>query len=224
MSETQASQKEEKKEKAGIGAFISLAIAVIMFSGVFYKMPEAQKWLGAFDFTTLIGHFGTIAGSKNTFVGVGGDSARAGFLFSLTLFPGVMLALGLIEVLAHYGALRAAQVLMTPLLKPLMGVPGYTGLALVTDLQSTDGGAALTRALYDEGRITKKNLITICAWQYAGAGCIGNYYSTVSALFPMFLCPVWGPMVIIICLKFVGGALMRFVLSTLYKKDFENDE
>ena len=102
-------------------------------------------------------------------------------------------------------------------------MPGYTGLALVTDFQSTDGGAALTRALYDEKRVTRKQLITICAWQYAGAGCINNYYSTVSALFPMFLCPVWIPVVIIIVLKFVGGALIRTVLSTVYKKDFEND-
>ena len=190
MTEPQATapKAEPQKEKVGIGAYIALALAVILFSGVFYKMPAGKEWLGAVDFTT-----------------------------------GVMLALGLIEVLAHYGALRAAQVLMTPLLKPILGVPGYTGLALVTDFQSTDGGAALTRALYDEKRVTRKQLITICAWQYAGAGCINNYYSTVSALFPMFLCPVWIPVIIIICLKFVGGALIRTVLSTVYKKDFEND-
>ena len=215
------SAPEVKQEKVGVGAFIALAIAIVLFSGVFYKMPEAQKWLGAFDFTTLIGKFGTIAGSKNNFTGAAGVSARAGFLFSLSLFPGVMLAMGLIEVLAHYGALRAAQVILTPFLKPVLGVPGYTGLALVTDLQSTDGGAALTRALYDEGRINRKQLTTICAWQYAGAGCINNYYSTVSGLFSMFTCAVWVPVIIILSLKFVGGALIRFVLSTVYKKDFE---
>ena len=48
-----------------------------------------------------------------------------------------MLALGLLEVLSHYGALKAAQKLMTPLLRPILGVPGITGLALITDLQST---------------------------------------------------------------------------------------
>lgn len=213
----------EEKEKVGFGAYIALILAVILFSGAFYKMPEAQKWLGAFDFTTLIGSFGTIADSKNNFTGSGGVSARAGFLFSLNLIPGVMLAMGLIEVLAHYGALRAAQKLLTPLLKPLLGVPGYCGLALITDLQSTDGGAALTRALYDEGRISTKNLITIAAWQYAGAGCISNYYSTVSALFTLFLCPVWLPLIVILVLKFAGGALIRTVLNTVYKKDFEND-
>ena len=132
--------------------------------------------------------------------------------------------MGLMEVFTHYGALRAAQKLLTPLLKPILGVPGYTGLALITDLQSTDGGAAITRALYDDGRITKKNLLTICAWQYAGAGCVGNYYSTVSALFPMFLCPVWIPMLIILVMKFVGGFLTRLALNTLYRKDFEDEQ
>ena len=209
-------------KNVGIGAFIALVFAVIYFSGVFYNMPEGQKWLGAFDYSTLIGKFGVIGDTKANFTGSGGVSARAGFLFSLTLVPGVMLAMGLIEVLAHYGALRAAQVLLTPLLKPLLGVPGYCGLALITDLQSTDGGAALTRALYDEGRITTKNLVTIAAWQYAGAGCVSNYYSTVSALFAFFLCPVWLPVIVILVLKFAGGALIRFVLNTLYKKDFEN--
>ena len=67
-----------------------------------------------------------------------------------------------------------------------------------------------------------QNLLTICAWQYAGAGCVSNYYSTVSALFAFFLCPVWLPVIVILVLKFVGGALIRLVLNTLYKKDFEN--
>lgn len=127
---TETPQETQQEKKVGIGAYIALAFAVVIFSGVFYKMPEAQKWLGAFDFTTLIGQFGMIGDTKSSFTGSGGVSARAAFLFSLTLIPGVMLAMGLIEVLAHYGALRAAQVLLTPLLKPLLGLPGFTGLAL----------------------------------------------------------------------------------------------
>ncbi len=91
-----------------------------------------------------------------TFVGKGGLSTRAGFLFALSLVPGVMLALGLLEVLSHYGALKAAQKLMTPLLRPILGVPGITGLALITDLQSTDAGAALTKGLVDSERSLKR--------------------------------------------------------------------
>ena len=37
----------------------------------------------------------------------------------------------------------------------------------------------------------------------------------------MFTCAVWVPVIIILSLKFVGGALIRFALSTAYKKDFE---
>lgn len=63
----------------------------------------------------------------------------------------------------------------------------------------------------------------MCAWQYAGAGRINNYYTTVSALFFMFTCPVWMPVIIILALKFVGGMLVRFILNTVYRKDFAND-
>ena len=219
--EEQLRKEAEEAEKVGVGAYISLFFAVCFFSGVFYKMPDAYRWLGAFDFTTLIGKFGSVSGAA-TFVGKGGLSARAGFLFALSLVPGVMLALGLLEVLSHYGALKAAQKLMTPLLRPILGAPGITGLALITDLQSTDAGAALTKGLVDSGKITKENLIVIAGWQYAGAGLINNYFSIASALFMAFLVPVWIPLVVMFCLKFVGGVFVRFCLKTLYKKDFEN--
>lgn len=49
-------QEAEEAEKAGVGAYISLFFAMCFFSGVFYKMPDAYRWLGAFDFTTLIGN------------------------------------------------------------------------------------------------------------------------------------------------------------------------
>ena len=196
-------QEAEEAEKVGVGAYISLFFAMCFFSGVFYKMPDAYRWLGAFAWK-------------------GGPSARAGFLFALSLVPGVMLALGLLEVLSHYGALKAAQKLMTPLLRPILGVPGITGLALITDLQSTDAGAALTKGLVDSGKISKENLVVIAGWQYAGAGLINNYFSIASALFMAFLVPVWIPLVVMFCLKFVGGVFVRFCLKTFYKKDFQN--
>ncbi len=217
----QASDNVKQEEKLGPGAYVALFFAMCIFSGVFYKMPEAWKWLGALDFTTLIGSFGKIA-NAGVFNGTGGHGARDGFLFALTLFPGVMLALGLLEVLSYYGALKAAQKLLTPLLRPILDVPGSTGLALITDLQSTDAGAALTKGLYDRGGITKKELVIIAAWQYAGAGMISNYYSTVSGLFSWFLIPDWIPVDINYCMKFVAGIFCRFVLNTVYKKDFNN--
>ena len=152
MSEDKT-QDTVEEEKVGPGAYIALLAALVFFSGIFYKI-DGYKWLGALDFTTLAGAFGQISGK--TFVGSGGIGARSGFLFALSLVPTVMLALGILEIVTYYGAIRAAQKLMTPLLYPILGIPGRTGLALITDLQSTDAGAALTKGLADQGQITKK--------------------------------------------------------------------
>ena len=59
-------QEAEEAEKVGVGAYISLFFAVCFFSGVFYKMPDAYRWLGAFDFTTLIGKFGSVSGAATS--------------------------------------------------------------------------------------------------------------------------------------------------------------
>jgi hypothetical protein len=59
-----------------------------------------------------------------TFRGTGGTGAKDGFLFALELAPSVILSLGIIAVTEGLGGLRAAQQLMTPILRPLLGVPG----------------------------------------------------------------------------------------------------
>ena len=174
---------DSEEWRVGPKAFISLAAAILFFSGIMTGF-DGMKWLSAFDFSTLIGKFGTVKTlGKDTFVGTGGLGARGGFMFALSLVPSVMLAIGCLEVLSHYGAIKAAHKLLTPLLRPLLGVPGLTGLALITDLQSTDAGAALTKELYDQDLITKKELTIIGSWQYSGAGLINNYFAIGSALF-----------------------------------------
>ena len=217
-------EKGKNQSKVGIGAYIALAVAILFFSGLFMKV-EGMKWLSAFDFTTLGGTFGTMKDpAKNTFIGAGGVSAKAGFLFALSLAPTVMLALGCLEVLTHYGAIRAAHKLLTPLLHPLLSLPGKTGLALITDLQSTDAGAALTKELYDEGEINKKELTIMGAWQYSGAGLINNYFAIGSALFSVLKLPIILPLLLMFGLKFAGGMFVRFVLNTVYKEDFKDEQ
>ncbi len=217
-------EQEKNQSKVGIGAYIALAVAILFFSGLFMKV-EGMKWLSAFDFTTLGGTFGTMKDpAKNTFIGAGGVSAKAGFLFALSLAPTVMLALGCLEVLTHYGAIRAAHKLLTPLLHPLLSLPGKTGLALITDLQSTDAGAALTKELYDEGEINKKELTIMGAWQYSGAGLINNYFAIGSALFSVLKLPIILPLLLMFALKFAGGMFVRFVLNTVYKEDFKDEQ
>lgn len=210
--------------KVGAGAYVALIVAIIFFSGLLMKV-DGMKWLSAFDFTTLSGTFGTMKEpAKNNFMGAGGISAKAGFLFALSLVPTVMLALGVLEIFTHYGAIRAAHKLLTPFLKPLLGLPGLTGLALITDLQSTDAGAALTKELYDQNEITKKELVVMSAWQYSGAGMINNYFAIGSALFAFMTAPVIIPLALMFVLKFVGAIFVRFVLNTVYKEDFRHEQ
>ena len=78
----ECSSDETKNEwKVGPGAWISLIIVLLVFSGLLFKV-EGMAWLGAFDFTTLGGAFGTMKTPEtNTFIGSGGISAKAGFLF-----------------------------------------------------------------------------------------------------------------------------------------------
>ncbi len=218
--EKQAQLNEMMNPKVTIGAYIALIAAIIFFSGLLNNVA-GHEWLKVFDFSALIGKYGTIKGASDTFVGHGGTSARAGFLFALSLVPSIMLALGAVEIFSHYGALKAAQRLLTPILKPLLGIPGLTGLALITDLQSTDGGAALTKELYEEGLVTRKELTIIAAWQYSGAGMINNYFAIVSALFASFTLPILIPLILIFILKFVGAGICRLALNTVYRKDFQ---
>ena len=222
---------EEKEKKltnfdseewhVGPKGFVALIAAILFFSGAMAGGAD-MKWMSAFDFNTLAGKFGTVkALGKDTFVGAGGLGARAGFLFALSLVPSVMLALGCLEVLSHYGAIKAAHKLLTPLLHPLLGIPGLAGLALVTDLQSTDAGAVLTKELYDQELITKKELTIIGAWQYSGAGLINNYFAICSALFSYLTVPILVPFALMFIFKFVGAMFVRAVLNSFYKEDFK---
>ena len=80
------------------------------------------------DFSNLQGAFGKITEGSN-FKGSGGTSAKEGFLFALTLAPTVMVAMGLIQIFENYGALKAAERLLTPIMKPILGHPwpGFAG-------------------------------------------------------------------------------------------------
>lgn len=120
---------------------------------------------------------------------------------------------GLLEIFTHYGAIRAAHKLLTPLLKPVLGLPGRSGLALITDLHSTDAGAALTKELYDEKQISKKDGVIMAAWQYSGAGLINNYFAIGSALFVSLSIPVLIPRIAIHNL--LPNVVMAYVIAEM---------
>lgn len=154
MTDQEKNQNAPTRTKVSIVGYAALLFAILFFSGIF---ASQKGGLGAMDFNIVNGQFGVMKdAAKATFYGAGGIGARDGFLFAITLFPGVMLALGIVEVVDHLGGLKAAEKLLSPILRPLLGIPGITGLALVTSLQSTDAGADMTRLLKESGQITEK--------------------------------------------------------------------
>ena len=246
--------------KAGMGAYIALIFAVIFFSGISVSKPvqhfgtviaeklnvepkKVHDVLSVLDFNTLNGKFGKVAvpesadkaagshGSAN-FSGQGGTGARDGFLFALTLMPTTLFAMGIIAVLEHYGALEAMRRLLQRILKPLMGIPGDTGLAMIASFQSTDAGAALTRALYDEGKLNAQERDIFAMFQFSAGAPITNFLSSGAALLALTAAAavaggeaekvpttIGACLAVIFIFKVVGANLMRFYLRLVARKE-----
>lgn len=222
-----------QEQKTGPGAYVALAFAALFFSG----LMGGDSWYGVFDFTTLNGAFGkvvtgvsqqgdAVATATGSFRGKGGQGAMDGFLFALGLIPAVMFALGMINVLEHYGALRAARRLLTPLLRPLLGLPGNTGLALIGSLQSTDVGASLTRSLADEGELSEKEKDVFAMFQFSAGAMITNFFSSGAILFTLVALDgssavptsIGACIAVMFIMKIVGANIMRLILTLGDKK------
>ena len=196
----------------GYAAFL---VAVLMFSGLF---SSADGPLKALDFNVLCGSFGNISADKAmNFRGAGGSGAKVGFIFALTLIPAVILALGLVNVIDGLGGLKAAEKIMTPILKPLLGVPGITALANIANMQSTDAAAGMVKELKDNDEITDKERSIIIAYQTSGSATITNYFSSGAAAFAFITAPIILPIIVIFVFKIVGANLMRLYLKFVYK-------
>ena len=120
----------------------------------------------------------------------------------------------------------AARVLLTPILRPLLGLPGSCGLALITSLQSTDGAAALTRQLKDAGELNEAEVNIFCQFQYSADATITNFLSSGAVLFTLTAADgkLAVPTSIGVCLglilvmKFVIANVMRLLMIRSSKK------
>lgn len=202
--------------------YFALIVAILFFSGIFTSFTGPLR---ALDFTNLAGDFGVLgmlgegAGKlASNFRGINGSGAKDGFMFGLTLCPAVMFAIGAVKVLENYDGLRAAQNLLTPLLRPLLGISGICGLALIASLQSADAGASMTKELFESGRITERERIIFCAFQFSGGAPITNYLSSGSALFPFLIVAMSIPLATTLVFKVIGANLVRLYLSITMKE------
>ncbi len=217
-------QNQLKDKKLGAGAYISLILILLFFSGILGKF---DNWFQFFDFGVLSGKFGDIVETGANFQGSGGDGAKGGFLFALSLVPSVMFAIGAVSIAEQFGAMKAAEKLLSPILRPLLGIPGKAGLALITSFQSTDAGASMTKVLLDNGDITEDQASVFCAFQFSSDAIITNYFTTGAALFTLtkadgstaVTVSMLIPFFIMIVLKFFGANLMRlYLLRKVNKK------
>ncbi len=202
------------EEKITWKGWLSLILLIILFSGIF---QSSEGPLAALDFSNLSGSFGIIADGNN-FVGKGGFGGKEGFLIALTLIPNICLAVGLIDVAEHFGAMDAATKVFNPILKPLLGISGETGIAFVSSFTSSDIGAVMTKQLFDEGKITDEERTIFVAYQYAGSAVVLNTINTQAPLLPLSLLAL-GPIILIefIC-KVFGANLVRLYLRVKRKK------
>lgn len=196
-------------EPAGFKAYLALFLVLGFFSGIFGCF---DNWLSAFDFNTLLGRFGLI-GNSESFAGKGGTGARHGFIYALSLIPSVMLALGVVGLAEHFGALRAARTLLTPLMRPLLGLPGEAGLTLISSLQSSDSGGAMTRDLYDAGCISDRERSILGAFQFSAGSSVTVYLTASSAFIPALEVSYLAPLALILFYKVLGANLMRLYLN-----------
>ncbi len=205
--------RELATEKVGIKGYLAFFLTIIFFSGVF---SGTDSWWRVFDFSVLNGSFGQLPGANGattSFRGAGGAGAKDGFLFALELAPSVILSLGIISITDGLGGLRAAQQLMTPVLKPLLGIPGICSLALIANLQNTDAAAGMTKELAQEGEITERDKVIFAAYQTSGSAIITNYFSSGVAVFAFLGTSVIVPLAVILVFKFVGANILRVWLN-----------
>ncbi len=227
-----ADNENKQEYKVSWKGWLALAFLCLSFSGIFAgKGPFVHfgvdfGFLKLFDFSTLVGTFGqtgTVQSGtkvvKTIFQGTGGIGAREGFLFTLTLFPTVMLALGLIQACEALGALRAAEKLFRPFLRPVMGIPGVAGLAFVSSFTSSDVGAVMTKGLVEEGMMSDDERTIFVSYQYAGSATVTNTFSTGAPLIPISLIPVGGIIGLIFIVKVIGSILVRMYIKFYRKRN-----
>ncbi len=222
--------KEEQKQayleslnaKVKPKGYIAFIVAIIFFSGICAYGP---KWISWFDYLALLGKFGKLSDIAKNITGVGGTGSRAGFMLCLTVIPSCALATGVVNVVEGLDGLRGGMKILNPILKPLLGVPGWCGLAFIGHLfASTDTGAALTLDLVNNDLLTEQELGVFSCFMFTATGFVGQALSYAAFFMPgceSIGCPLGYILIVGIIGKFISGNLMRLYIKLFDKKGKE---
>ena len=205
-------------ERLTLVQIIAFIITLMVFSGAF---GNSESFLRVFDLQTLSGAFGVIVdGARPGFVGAGGYGAREGFLQSLNMAPMVIVAMAFISIVDNYGGLHAAKVLMSPILRPILGVRGSGAVAIIINWQNSDAMAAYLREQVDKKGLTKNERDILVTYGFTATATIGVFYSTIALLFPHISISPGILLGVIMVMKFVAGNLMR-IYNHFFEKEYE---
>jgi len=224
MSSTNENLQTPEKKKIKISSYVALFLTLAFLSGFFKNMTGP---LAALDLTNVLGSFGKLGtvtleeGVKlaSNFRGTGGAGVKDGFMSVIEVAPTIILCFGIIELYNAFGGSDAAEKLFGPIMRFFLGVPGAAVPALVSNLTSSDASAGLCRSLHDEGRINQKENIIITSFLYSAASPLVNYYLICAIVFPYIEVPLAIPMLVMIAMKFVGPAVLRFFFMFTAKKE-----
>lgn len=202
--------------------YLALIGTIIFLSGVF-KSSEGP--LKAFDFLNAVGEFGNmgeiVEGSgtlAKNFKGIGGTGAKDAFLLALTIAPSIIAAFGVVEVCKEFDGLSAGEKLLSPILKPIIGIPGSAGVALVTSLTSSDAGAALTNSLYAEGYLTEKERLIFTVFQFSSPTLLLNFFAIGVASLGIYIGKYVNiAFLVIFFFKIFGATIARIYIKKIEK-------
>lgn len=209
-------------------AYLTLLLTVLFLSGLF---TGDSGVFSALDYSNVLGKFGKLGtvtegvGVKlaSSFRGMGGSGVRDGFIISLTFAPAIMLAFGVIEIYNDFKGLDAAQKLFSPILKPLLGLPGTSALAMISSITSSDAGAGITKSLHDGGHLNDNQLIILTTFMFSAPSILVNLYALGAPLNALVPIQISIPLLVILAMKFFGAILCRAYLALTSKKKEANN-
>lgn len=207
-------------------AYLVLFLVIIIFSGIFTNKINP---LGALDFDNLLGNFGSMGNAEaesgvkfaRDFKGIGGSGAREAFLLALFVAPAIIVAFGIIEICVDYKGLLAAEVLFTPIMKPLMGLPGAAAVSLVSSFTSSDAGASTIKSLREDGFINERQRVIFSSFQLMAPSILINFFLLISIVAAYISKPTSIALLVIIVMKFVGANVSRLLVRFMYKETKE---